>query len=164
MSDDAATRAPSSEEVSLALRRCWQPVARVEDLEHGPQRAVLLGEALAVFLTESGKPAVVADRCAHRGASLSMGKVGGESDPVPLPRLGVGRRRRRLHPDPLAARPEPDPAAGPDPGLPGAGAVGPRLDGAGGAARRAARPCRGSTPRSGRGATARRSSCRSASG
>ena len=41
----------------------------------GPQRAVLLGEALAVFLTESGEPAVVSDRCAHRGASLSMGEV-----------------------------------------------------------------------------------------
>jgi phenylpropionate dioxygenase-like ring-hydroxylating dioxygenase large terminal subunit len=60
------------------MRRCWQPVARVQDLERGPQRAVLLGEALAVFLTESGAPAVVADRCAHRGASLSMGKVVGE--------------------------------------------------------------------------------------
>lgn len=67
--------APSSEEVSRALRRCWQPVARVEDLGDGPRRAVLLGEPLAVFLTESGAPAVVSDRCAHRGASLSMGEV-----------------------------------------------------------------------------------------
>ncbi len=70
-------RAPSSEEVSRALRCCWQPVARVQDLEEGPQRAVLLGEALAVFMTESGTPAVVADRCAHRGASLSLGEVRG---------------------------------------------------------------------------------------
>lgn len=76
-------RVPTSEEVSLALRRCWQPVARLQDLERGPQRAVLLGEALAVFLTESGEPAVVADRCAHRGASLSMGKVEGESIQCP---------------------------------------------------------------------------------
>lgn len=70
-------------EASQALRRCWQPVARLEDLERGPQRAVLLGETLAVFLTESGEPAVVADRCAHRGASLSMGKVCGESVQCP---------------------------------------------------------------------------------
>ena len=103
--DDQPREAPTSEEVSLALRRCWQPVARIEDLEQGPQRAVLLGEALAVFLTESGKAAVVADRCAHRGASLSMGKVARRVDPVPLPRLGVGRRGRRLHPHPLAGRP-----------------------------------------------------------
>ena len=83
MSEEHPNRVPSSEEVSRALRRCWQPVARVQDLEHGPQRAVLLGEALAVFLTESGAPAVVADRCAHRGASLSMGEVVGEGVQCP---------------------------------------------------------------------------------
>ncbi|HEX7293156.1 MAG TPA: Rieske 2Fe-2S domain-containing protein [Solirubrobacterales bacterium] len=74
---------PTSEDVDLALRRCWQPVARLEDLERGPQRAILLGEALAVFLTDGGEPAVVADRCAHRGASLSMGKVCGDSIQCP---------------------------------------------------------------------------------
>jgi len=83
MPADHKPRVPSSEEVSRALRRCWQPVARLGDLEHGPQRAVLLGEALAVFLTEDGEPAVVADRCAHRGASLSMGKVRGGSVQCP---------------------------------------------------------------------------------
>ena len=83
MADDRPSRAPSSEEVSLALRRCWQPVARLQDLEQGPQRAILLGEPLAVFLTESGRPAVVSDRCAHRGASLSMGKVASESVQCP---------------------------------------------------------------------------------
>lgn len=83
MFDDQPRRAPTSEEVSLALRHCWQPVARVQDLRDGPQRVVLLGEKLAVFLTESGKPSVVADRCAHRGASLSMGRVKGESIQCP---------------------------------------------------------------------------------
>jgi phenylpropionate dioxygenase-like ring-hydroxylating dioxygenase large terminal subunit len=83
MPDDHRSRVPTSDDVSLALRHCWQPVARIEDLERGPKRAVLLGEALAVFLTESGEPAVVADRCAHRGASLSMGKVEGESIQCP---------------------------------------------------------------------------------
>jgi phenylpropionate dioxygenase-like ring-hydroxylating dioxygenase large terminal subunit len=75
MEEPSMNGAPSSEDVSRAMRRCWQPVARVQDLQHGPQRAVLLGEALAVFLTEDGEPAVVSDRCAHRGASLSMGEV-----------------------------------------------------------------------------------------
>lgn len=75
--------APSSEDVMLALRHCWQPVARVEDLKQAPQRAVLLEEPLAVFLTESGEAAVVADRCAHRGALLSMGEVCGESIQCP---------------------------------------------------------------------------------
>ena len=83
MYSDSPSRVPTSEDVSLALRHCWQPVARLEDLKRGPQRAVLLGEALAIFLTESGEPADVADRCAHRGASLSMGKVAGESIQCP---------------------------------------------------------------------------------
>jgi phenylpropionate dioxygenase-like ring-hydroxylating dioxygenase large terminal subunit len=83
MFDDQPREAPTSEQISLALRHCWQPVARLEDLVRGPQRAILLGEALAVFLTEGGKAAVVADRCAHRGASLSMGKVAGDSIQCP---------------------------------------------------------------------------------
>lgn len=83
MNEQNGLEAPSSEEVSLALRHCWQPVARVRGLERGPQRSVLLGEALAVFLTEGGRPAVVSDRCAHRGASLSMGKVQGDSIQCP---------------------------------------------------------------------------------
>ncbi len=83
MLDDRSARVPTGEDVALALRRCWQPVARLQDLERGPQRAILLGEALAVFLTEAGEPAVVADRCAHRGASLSMGKVCGDSIQCP---------------------------------------------------------------------------------
>lgn len=83
MLDDRPSQVPTGEDVSLALRHCWQPVARLQDLEHGPQRAVLLGEALAVFLTENGEPAVLADRCAHRGASLSMGKVRGDSIQCP---------------------------------------------------------------------------------
>lgn len=83
MHGESSPRFPTSEDVVLALRRCWQPVARLQDLKGGPQRAMLLGEALAVFLTEGGGPAVVADRCAHRGASLSMGKVCGESVQCP---------------------------------------------------------------------------------
>jgi phenylpropionate dioxygenase-like ring-hydroxylating dioxygenase large terminal subunit len=81
--EELKSSVPSGEEVSQALRRCWQPVARLEDLQSGPQRAVLLGEALAVFLTESGEPVVVADRCGHRGASLSAGKVRGEGIQCP---------------------------------------------------------------------------------
>jgi nitrite reductase/ring-hydroxylating ferredoxin subunit len=80
---DQPSSVPSGEDVVLALRHCWQPVARLEDLKDGPQRAVLLDEPLAVFLTESGEVAVVADRCAHRGALLSMGKVCGDSIQCP---------------------------------------------------------------------------------
>jgi phenylpropionate dioxygenase-like ring-hydroxylating dioxygenase large terminal subunit len=70
---------PDAEQVEAALRRCWQPVARIDELKAGPRRAVLLGEALAVFMTTSGEPAVLADRCPHRGASLSLGGVHGDA-------------------------------------------------------------------------------------
>lgn len=83
MSEERPRSAPSNEDVVRALRRCWQPVARVQDLRSGPRRVVLLGEALAVFLTESGNAAVVSDRCLHRGASLSMGEVVGEGIQCP---------------------------------------------------------------------------------
>lgn len=73
------SEAPRSEQVQSALRRCWQPLGRVDDLHSGPQRVVLLGQPLVVFLTKSGEPAVLADRCPHRGASLSGGRVCGES-------------------------------------------------------------------------------------
>ncbi len=75
--------APSSKEVSRAMRRCWQPVARTQDLHNGPQRIVMGGEALVVFLGESGKAAVLADRCGHRGGALSLGTVRGEGVQCP---------------------------------------------------------------------------------
>lgn len=83
MTEDHPSLPPSGEDVVLALRHCWQPVARLEDLREGPQRAVLLEQPLAVFLTADGEAAVVADRCAHRGAPLSMGKVCGENIQCP---------------------------------------------------------------------------------
>jgi phenylpropionate dioxygenase-like ring-hydroxylating dioxygenase large terminal subunit len=68
---DAAERA--------LIERLWFPVARSEDLAGG--RAVggrLLDRDLVVFQADSG-PVVAEDRCPHRGAALSLGKVvGGE--------------------------------------------------------------------------------------
>ena len=36
MTDSHLSSPPSSEDVMLALRHCWQPVARLEDLKDGP--------------------------------------------------------------------------------------------------------------------------------
>jgi phenylpropionate dioxygenase-like ring-hydroxylating dioxygenase large terminal subunit len=83
MEESRGTEYPDTEQVQRALRRCWQPVARVSDLASGPQRSVLLGEPLTVFLTETGEPAVLADRCPHRGASLSLGQVRGAAIACP---------------------------------------------------------------------------------
>jgi phenylpropionate dioxygenase-like ring-hydroxylating dioxygenase large terminal subunit len=57
------------------FRRFWYPVIPMEHLKTGPQRFELLGQALALFLDEQGVPAAVEDRCCHRSARLSLGKV-----------------------------------------------------------------------------------------
>ena len=59
------------------FRRFWYPVVPLENLRSGPQRFELLGEALAVFLDAGGQPAALEDRCCHRSARLSLGKVTG---------------------------------------------------------------------------------------
>jgi phenylpropionate dioxygenase-like ring-hydroxylating dioxygenase large terminal subunit len=57
------------------FRRFWYPVIPMEQLKTGPQRFELLGQALALFLDEQGVPAAIEDRCCHRSARLSLGKV-----------------------------------------------------------------------------------------
>jgi phenylpropionate dioxygenase-like ring-hydroxylating dioxygenase large terminal subunit len=57
------------------FRRFWYPVIPIEHLKAGPQRFELLGQALALFLDEQGAPAALEDRCCHRSARLSLGKI-----------------------------------------------------------------------------------------
>src|ERR1700722_6560747 len=60
------------------LRSFWYPVAASVELEAWPVKKVrLLGEDLALFRTENGTLGLVADRCPHRGASLSCGMTDG---------------------------------------------------------------------------------------
>lgn len=61
-------------------RRFWHPVAALVELDKWPVKKVrLLGEDLALFRTENGTLGLVADRCPHRGASLSCGMTDGNS-------------------------------------------------------------------------------------
>ena len=62
-----------------AERAWWWPVARVEDLGPEPLSLTLLGERLVLWRSASGQVALFTDRCPHRGARLSMGRVQGES-------------------------------------------------------------------------------------
>ena len=48
------------------------PLAQLAD---GPQPFELLGEPLVLWLKAEGQPAAVRDRCCHRTAKLSLGKV-----------------------------------------------------------------------------------------
>jgi 5,5'-dehydrodivanillate O-demethylase oxygenase subunit len=59
------------------LRRYWQPVAGLNELtEETPTKFVrVLGEDLVLFRDKSGNAGLLADHCAHRGASLLYGRV-----------------------------------------------------------------------------------------
>jgi len=61
------------------LRRYWHPVSIAAELtEKEPTKCVrVLGEDLVLFRDKKGNVGLVADRCPHRGASLSYGRVEG---------------------------------------------------------------------------------------
>ena len=57
-----------------ALRRYWHPVAVSTDVTAEPQQVRLLGEPIVLYRDAEGLVAL-ADRCVHRGASLSAGCI-----------------------------------------------------------------------------------------
>jgi nitrite reductase/ring-hydroxylating ferredoxin subunit len=57
------------------LRRFWQPVAYVSELNDVPLRARIMGEDLVVFRDGSGAIGVLHLHCSHRGTSLEFGLV-----------------------------------------------------------------------------------------
>jgi vanillate O-demethylase monooxygenase subunit len=60
--------------IEPALRRTWLPVARSDAVDGTPARTWLLGEPL-VLARVAGEVTVLEDRCPHRFAPLSAGKV-----------------------------------------------------------------------------------------
>jgi len=59
------------------MRRYWQPVALSEELPAGsaPRKVKILGEELALFRDDQGRPGLIGLHCAHRGTDLSYGRV-----------------------------------------------------------------------------------------
>jgi phenylpropionate dioxygenase-like ring-hydroxylating dioxygenase large terminal subunit len=56
--------------------RVWTPVAMTEDLQHDRPLAVqIAGTKVVLFRDAAGKAVALLDRCPHRGAALSLGKV-----------------------------------------------------------------------------------------
>ncbi|MDA1035927.1 MAG: Rieske 2Fe-2S domain-containing protein [Chloroflexi bacterium] len=59
------------------LRRYWHPVSVAQELtdEHPTKFVRILKEDLVLFLDKSGRVGLIADKCAHRSASLVYGRV-----------------------------------------------------------------------------------------
>lgn len=57
------------------FRRFWYPVVPMSQLEAAPYPFTLLGEKIVVWRDASGQPVAIADRCCHRTAQLSLGRV-----------------------------------------------------------------------------------------
>lgn len=57
------------------LRRYWHPVGLSSDANATPRRVRALGEDLILFRDGEGRPGLVEERCAHRGASLYYGRT-----------------------------------------------------------------------------------------
>ena len=64
------------EGLELGLRNYWYPILRSGELsESKPVAVTCLGENLVAWRDGDGAPQVVADRCPHRGARLSVGRI-----------------------------------------------------------------------------------------
>jgi phenylpropionate dioxygenase-like ring-hydroxylating dioxygenase large terminal subunit len=57
------------------FRRFWYPVIPIAELLESPKPFELLGQNIVLWLDAEGKPSAVRDRCCHRTAKLSLGKV-----------------------------------------------------------------------------------------
>jgi 5,5'-dehydrodivanillate O-demethylase len=77
--NDLLTRVGPGTPCGELLRRYWQPIARIGDVtEAAPTKHIrVLGEDLVLFRDRSGNVGLLADHCAHRGASLLYGRVEG---------------------------------------------------------------------------------------
>lgn len=75
--NDFITRVGPGTPAGALLRRYWQPVALVEELEEKrPVRAVrLMGQDFVLFRDEKGELGLLDRDCPHRGADLAFGRL-----------------------------------------------------------------------------------------
>ncbi len=57
------------------LKNAWYVAAYDQELDDGPLGRTILGEQVVLFKDEEGEPAAVVDRCPHRFAALSQGRL-----------------------------------------------------------------------------------------
>ena len=63
---------------AMFLRNYWYVAAWSEEVGRKPLQRWLLNEPLAMWRRRDGTPAALADRCPHRGAPLSNGRIVGD--------------------------------------------------------------------------------------
>ena len=73
--DDEITQTTRGTPGGEYLRRFWQPVAYVNEIEKAPLRSKIMGEELVVFKDKSGAVGVLHLHCQHRQTSLEYGRV-----------------------------------------------------------------------------------------
>lgn len=75
--NDLLTRTGPGTPGGNLFRRYWQPVALAEELPIGgpPVPVRLLGEDLALFRDDQGRPGLIGLNCPHRGADLTYGRL-----------------------------------------------------------------------------------------
>ncbi len=72
--NDLLTRIGPGTRMGNLLRRYWQPVAGLSEMEdRWTLRVRMLGEDLVLFKTKSGTFGLIAEACPHRAASLAYG-------------------------------------------------------------------------------------------
>jgi phenylpropionate dioxygenase-like ring-hydroxylating dioxygenase large terminal subunit len=62
-------------EKTMFLRNAWYTAIWSKDLEDAPIARTVIGEKIVLFRGPGGVPAALEDRCCHRAAPLSRGKV-----------------------------------------------------------------------------------------
>src|SRR5262245_65559583 len=60
------------------LRNCWQVAAFTKEIGNAPLARTICGDEIVLFRTRSGEAVALADRCPHRLAPLSLGRVNGD--------------------------------------------------------------------------------------
>jgi len=75
--NDLITRIGPGTPAGEVLRRYWHPISLALDVtdEHPTKFVRILGEDLVIFRDKSGRTGLLADKCAHRSASLVYGRV-----------------------------------------------------------------------------------------
>ena len=75
--NDLLTRVGPGTPGGTLLRMYWHPISLIQDItEERPTKFVrVLSEDLVIFRDKSGRMGLIADKCAHRSASLVYGRV-----------------------------------------------------------------------------------------